>query len=208
MYMEKSLTKNEKDTSRVEAFSDGVIAIAITLLVLELKVPDTDSVAALAKALLAEWPSYFAFLLSFMTIGIMWVNHHRIFNLVRRVDHKALILNAALLLTISVVPFPTALVAHQLGHPGDWLAVLIYSLWGLIIALVFTALWRYIVSPKNDLLNVPYSHPEVVAIHKQYRYGPVFYVVATLISLWHPIAGIVACAVIALFFLLPPQKIS
>ena len=110
------------ETGRVEAFSDGVLAIVITLLVLELHVPrELTSDAALRAALVHEWPAYFAFLTSFVTVGIMWVNHHRLFTLIGRVDHWLLMLN----LTICVVPFPTAIVAEYLGGEGAQTATLV-----------------------------------------------------------------------------------
>jgi uncharacterized membrane protein len=107
-------TPQEKETGRIEAFSDGVFAIAITLLVLEIKVPshETAESSGLTSALFALYPSYLAFLASFATILVMWVNHHRIFNLIRRSDRAFLYWNGLLLLLISFVPFPTALLAR------------------------------------------------------------------------------------------------
>jgi len=110
---------DEKETARIEAFSDGVFAIAITLLILEIKVPqEAGSEEALTKALARQWPSYVAFLSSFATIGIMWINHHRLFTHIRRIDHGLLVLNSLLLLAVVVVPFPTALLAAHWGGPG------------------------------------------------------------------------------------------
>jgi uncharacterized membrane protein len=166
--------EGEKETGRVEAFSDGVFAIAITLLVLELKIPRGLSSAGLAVALREEWPSYAAFLCSFGTIGIMWLNHHRLFMLIRRVDRVLLVLNGLLLLGVSVVPFPTALLADYLGHDGDRLAAAVYGGLFVFIALGFNVLWRYAASGarRPRLLRLPHDSPEVRAIHEQYRYGP------------------------------------
>jgi uncharacterized membrane protein len=101
------------DTARTEAFSDGVFAIAITLLVLDIKVPhDLPENTSLLRALLNQWPIYMAFLTSFATIGIMWLNHHRMFRYIRRVDHWFLVLNGLLLLGVTFVPFPTSLAAE------------------------------------------------------------------------------------------------
>ena len=101
------------ETARIEAFSDGVFAIAITLLVLDLKVPrGLAEGRTLADALLAQWPAYLAFASSFMTILIMWVNHHRIFTLVGQSDERLLFYNGLLLMGVTVVPFPTSLVAE------------------------------------------------------------------------------------------------
>src|SRR2546428_9756951 len=94
--------------ARLEAFSDGVFAIAATLLVLELRVPRGS--ADLTQALLAEWPAYAAYLGSFMTTGIIWVNHHTLLEHIRRVDRPFLYLNLLLLIWVAIVPFPTSVV--------------------------------------------------------------------------------------------------
>lgn len=97
--------------ARVEAFSDGVIAVAITLLALDLHVPDPTSTASLGDALGEQWPSYVAYLVSFLTIGIIWINHHAMLRRLVSVDHSILVLNIALLACIGVLPFSTALMA-------------------------------------------------------------------------------------------------
>jgi uncharacterized membrane protein len=200
----------EKETGRVEAFSDGVFAIAITLLVLELKVPRGGDGETLAAALLSEWPSYVAFLTSFATIGIMWINHHRLFTLIRRVDHIMLVLNLLLLLGVTIVPFPTSLVAEHLGHAGGRLAALIYAGNGLIIALGFWGLWRYTSSPRRTprLLRFLPDSPEARAINAQYRFGPLFYLAAFGLAFLSPWASIAFCAALAMFFALPPRMPS
>ena len=113
-----------------------------------MKVPKEAAGPALIRALLEQWPSYAAFLTSFATIGIMWLNHHQLFNLIARVDTPLLAINLVLLLGVTIVPFPTAFVAAYLGHPGDRLAALVYAGNGLNIALTFWELWRYSASPK------------------------------------------------------------
>ncbi len=104
----------QTETSRIEAFSDGMFAIAITLLILEVKVPG-PAAGHLAAALLKQWPSYLAFLLSFLYIGVMWMNHHRMFTHIRRSNDTLLVLNLLLLLGVTAVPFPTAVLAAHLG---------------------------------------------------------------------------------------------
>jgi Endosomal/lysosomal potassium channel TMEM175 len=106
-------------TSRLEAFSDGVLAIAITLLVIEIRPPEVHEGERLAHALWAQWPSYVAYLVSFLTIGVIWLNHHRIFEQVARVDGPLLLLNLNLLLWTALIPFPTAVVAEHLGGAGE-----------------------------------------------------------------------------------------
>ena len=96
--------------NRLEAFSDGVFAIAVTLLVLDLGVP-APGIGSLGHELLAQWPSYAAYVISFLTIGIIWINHHAAFSRLRVVDHSILMWNLALLLTVSVLPFTTSLMA-------------------------------------------------------------------------------------------------
>jgi uncharacterized membrane protein len=109
----------QSETGRIEAFSDGVFAIAITLLVLEIKVPQHKIVetVGLVSSLLSLWPSYLAFFTSFASILVMWVNHHRIFSLVTRTDHAFFYWNGLLLMLVTLVPFPTALLAEYLIHP-------------------------------------------------------------------------------------------
>src|SRR5450631_832802 len=109
----EATSRGLRDASRLEAFSDGVFAIAITLLVLNLKVPphDLPEGQTLLQALGHEWAAYEAFLISFATVGVMWISHHRLFTHIRRVDHGLLVLNTLLLLGVTVVPFPTALLA-------------------------------------------------------------------------------------------------
>src|SRR5215831_5066262 len=162
---EESTTASSKETGRVEAFSDGVFAIAITLLILDIKVPHaSESDVGLGTLLLRQWPSYAAFLTSFATIGIMWINHHRLFTQIVRSSHALLLLNSLLLLLISVVPFPTAVVAEYLGHPGENTAAALYAGTFFVIAIAFNVLWRY---AAKHLLGPNVTRPEVREISKQ-----------------------------------------
>src|SRR3974377_1375653 len=112
------------ETARLEAFSDGVFAIAITLLILEIKIPgyDTD----LRVQLMRQWPSYLAFFISFAFIGMMWVNIHRMFTHIKKTDDVLLLLNLLLMFGVCVIPFTTALLAAHLGHTGARTAVVVY----------------------------------------------------------------------------------
>jgi uncharacterized membrane protein len=178
----------ERETGRVEAFSDGVFAIAITLLALELKVPHETTGVGIGKALLAQWPTYLAFLTSFATIGIMWLNHHRLFTLIRRVDNGLMAFNLLLLLGITTVCFPTNLISMYLGHEGEREAALLYSGTYLVIAISFNLLWRYASSPSRSprLLGVPDDHPLVVEIQRRYGFGPISYAVSLVVAFWSP----------------------
>ena len=128
--------------SRLEAFSDGVFAIAATLLVLELRVPTEDK--DVTTQLLALWPAYAAYLVSFLTIGIIWVNHHTLLEHCVRVDRRFLYLNLALLITVGIVPFPTALVGRFILVDGAATpALVVYGLGAVLIAIAFSAIFFY-----------------------------------------------------------------
>ena len=133
-------------TSRLEAFSDGVFAIAITLLVIEVRVPHAQE-GELAAALAAQWPSYVAYAISFAVIGIMWVNHHGLMELVARVDRPLLFLNLLLLMFIAFMPFSTALLAEHLraSTADAHVAAAVYSGNSVLNAIGFNLIWRYIV---------------------------------------------------------------
>src|SRR5258705_4433194 len=124
-------TQGAKETARPEAFSDGVFAIAIPLLALELKVPSIPPAgatsAALGKALLQLWPSYFALVTSFFTILIMWMHHHAILRNVHRTDSRLHFSNGCLLLLITFVPYPTSVLAAYLNTPAAAMAAAFYA---------------------------------------------------------------------------------
>lgn len=166
------------ETNRIEAFSDGVFAIAITLLVLDLKIPhDAAGGVRLRQLLIAQWPSYLAFLTSFATILIMWINHHRIFTLVGRSDDRLLFYNGLLLLGVTLVPFPTSLVAEYLPSEGARTAAIIFNGTYIYIAVAFNLLWRS--AAINDrLLRDKADRAAVTAIFESFRYGPLWYVLA------------------------------
>jgi uncharacterized membrane protein len=139
-------------TSRLEAFSDGVFAIAITLLVLDIRVPK-DPPDGLARALVDQWPNYAAYVVSFLIIGIIWVNHHATFQNVRRVDRPLLFVNLALLLVVAAIPFPTALLAeYLLSSDGAHVAAAVYSAVMLAMSICFVALWAYL-ARRPELLD-------------------------------------------------------
>jgi uncharacterized membrane protein len=190
------------ETARIEAFSDGVFAIAITLLILEIQVPPQTPHGSLRSALVNLWPSYLAFLASFMTIGVMWLNHHRLFTLINKKDDGLIAFNLLLLLGVTWLPFPTALLAeHLLGaHADQQVAALIYAGSFLALAIVFNVMWRYAVRAGivNDEVNA-------AAITKQYSLGPILYAVLVAVGFFDAEWCLVLSAVIALYFALPPS---
>ncbi len=196
-----------KETGRLEAFSDGVIAIAITLLVLEIHVPPVDEGGALLASLLEQWPIYLAFLLSFATIGIMWINHHRLFTVIKRVDHNFLILNTLLLLGITLVPFTSALLGEYIGHEGEQVAAMVYSGVFVVIAIFFNLMWWY--AARHNWLDMTGESLRIVQItSRQYRYGPLYYLAALLLALVSVPLSIGLNILLALYFALPANVVS
>lgn len=193
------------ETSRIEAFSDGVFAIAITLLILEVRIPPVSQ-TSLATQLLQQWPSYFAFLLSFFFIGIMWINHHRLFTHIKRSDNGLLILNLLLLLGVTAVPFPTAVLALHLRGPGARTAGVLYNGTYVVIAIFFNLLWNYAVS--RSLLDYEAGKEAARGISRQYALGPALYLVC-LGLVWISVAASLALnTALALFFAIPPRRSS
>ena len=143
------------DTRRLEAFSDAVFAVAITLLALDLPAPQAlHSGRGLWSSILVQWPSFLAYGLSFLTILMLWINHHKLFRFVRRTDHTLLLLNGGLLMTITAVPFTTRLLAADLTGPDGRSAMTVYSVIALLNSCSFNLMLRHIVSGK-PLLVLP-----------------------------------------------------
>jgi uncharacterized membrane protein len=174
--------QDEKETGRLEAFSDGVFAIAITLLVLELKVPSLPPAgatsAALGKALLQLWPSYFALVTSFFTILIMWMHHHAILRNVHRTDSRLHFSNGCLLLLITFVPYPTSVLAAYLQTPAAEMAAAFYAGTFVLVAICFSVFIYGAFRP--HLLSRNASAKFIETTHRNYRLGPPLYLLATL----------------------------
>jgi uncharacterized membrane protein len=192
----------EKETGRIEAFSDGVFAIAVTLLVLELKVPQLGEEAGgleLWSALLARWPSYLAYLVSFVTILIVWVNHHRLFGLIQRSDSRFMFLNGLLLLVVTTIPFPTALLAEYLEKPAAWVACAVYSGTFFLLALSFNAFWRY-AAHRDRLMAQPLSAEQRTQIGRSLLFGPITYGIAFALAFFSVAASFGLCIILALYW--------
>jgi uncharacterized membrane protein len=193
----------EKETGRIEAFSDGVFAIAITLLVLELKVPSLPGGGAgnaLAAALLRQWPSYLAFVTSFFTILIMWANHHAIFNLVRRSDAEFLFANGFLLLLVTVVPFPTALLAQYMDKPGAPVAAAVYAGTFVLAGLAYNVLWRSAIRGRR-LLKSGVRDETIHEMTRRYRLGVPMYLVATAAAFVSVTISVTICVGLWVFWI-------
>jgi TMEM175 potassium channel family protein len=192
----------EKETARLEAFSDGVFAIAITLLALDLRVPnlgDHASSWALAAALTHNWPSYVAFITSFFTILILWVSHHSIFRLVRKANARLLFANGFLLMLTTVVPFSTSLVSAYLRFPAAKLACAVYGGVFVVMSLSFSLLWYGVLSDRT-LLRADASAEVIERINRSYRLGPPIYVAATAGAFVSPYVTIGICTALWIFW--------
>ncbi len=197
----------QTETGRLEAFSDGVFAVAITLLALNLAVPrlaDGRPAPHLVAALAGQWPVYLAYALSFLTILIMWVNHHALFVFIRRADHLFLLLNGLLLLVITAIPFATALLAAYLREPDPdkKAAQTVYSSLSLAMALVYNRMWAY-ASRDGRLLDPAADGRLVESITKQFRVGPGLYLLTVLLAFVSAEASLALCILLAVFFALP-----
>ena len=197
----------DKETGRLEAFSDGVFAVAITLLVLNLKIlPDKALIdGSFWRELGGQLPALIAFVTSFATIGIMWINHHRLFTHIKRTDTGLMLFNLLLLLVIVFIPYPTALVAQQYAlNPEMHDAALLYSGTNVILAICFNLLWRY-ASYHNRLLGKDADTRAVAAISRQYLGGPILYLIAFGLAFISVAASIIFLLLLALFFALSPS---
>ncbi|MGF7235354.1 MAG: TMEM175 family protein [Frankia sp.] len=189
-------------SGRLEAFSDGVFAIAITLLVLDLAVPTRDEArdGGLTTALGREWPSYFAYLVSFLTIGIIWVNHHTVFDKVRFVDRPVLFANLGLLLLVSVIPFPTRLLAEYLTAGSNaHVAAAIYSATMLMMGLAFGLLWMTITRDER-LLHERVDRDQARAAVRRFGLGNAFYLAAVGLAFVSAVGALCVNAAMAIYY--------
>ncbi|HXR17087.1 MAG TPA: TMEM175 family protein [Terriglobales bacterium] len=193
----------EKETARIEAFSDGVFAIAITLLILEIKIP-VASGGDLSRQLLRQWPSYFAFVVSFAFIGIMWINHHRLFTHIRRSNNTLLFLNLLLLLGVTAVPFPTAVLAQHLGGSDQRAAAILYHGTYFVIAVFFNILWRY---ASRNLLGKDADAGATGTISAQYAVGPLLYLACIALAWVNVPVSLLLNVGLAVFFALPSHRV-
>ena len=188
-------------TARLETFADGVFAIAATLLILNVDAQVSEEVHDLGGRLLHIWPSYLAYAASFVTIGIMWVNHHTIMAQVERVDRRFLLANIGLLMCIAFFPFTTRLVAEHVRGDGAMAAAFAYGFTAVATASMFNVTWFYAALGKRLLHRE--ADPAVVAgITRTYIPGPWIYLAATLVAFASPVTSIVLFGAIALFYVL------
>jgi len=190
-----------RESGRLEAFSDGVFSIAITLLILEIHVPTGQDAApgALWPALLRLWPSYVAYVISFGTILIMWLNHHALFKVIKRIDNRFILLNGLLMMAITFVNFPTAVLAEYIERPDAQAAALFYSGTYVVIAIIYNALWLY-ASHEHRLLDLAFHDTLIREISRQFRIGPAMYLIALLAAFVSVPLSVAINAALAIFY--------
>jgi uncharacterized membrane protein len=185
--------------NRLEAFSDGVFAIAITLLVLEIGVPEAGH-GGLWDALLDEWPSFAAFLVSFFVIGIIWVNHHAVIDHIKRANRPMLFLNLLLLFSVAFIPFPTALLAEHLDAGVDEeVAAAVYMGAMSLMAVSFGVLWTYITAHKREL-GVDITDEEIRHRTRLFTAGTPVYLAGIGVAFISPEAVLVIAALLAVYY--------
>jgi uncharacterized membrane protein len=185
------------ETARLETFSDGVFAIAATLLILDVRLSGHGSVT---HQLVHAWPSYAAYAISFATLGIVWVNHHTVFSQIGRVDRTFLFINVFFLMVIAFSPFPTRVLAEHLRE-GSKAAAFAYGLTFVAMSICYAALWFY--AAVGGRLLSPKADPRMVSgISRSYAPGSFLYGTATLSSLLSAWLAVVLYAAIAIFYVL------
>jgi uncharacterized membrane protein len=193
------------ETQRIEAFSDGVFAIAITLLIIEIGVPHVTGEESLSEALGDLWPSYGAYVLSFVMIGIYWVNHHSLFRLFVRTDHFFLMLNVFFLMAIAFLPFPTAVLGEYLNDSAERdSAVRLYALGLLLPAFGWIVVWLY--ANARGLVDERLAPEYVRFLTVQYLLSNVLYAGALMLSFLDAWVALALVTGLTLLYMVPPRR--
>ena len=188
-------------TARLETFADGVFAIAATLLVLNVEVPELEG-RSLAHELVRLWPAYVAYAVSFATIGIIWVNHHTVLRLMRGADRTFLFINVFFLLCVAFIPFPTRMLATYVRTGDGRAAAVAYGITLTLTALFFNLMWRYGIGAGGRLLRHDADRREVDGITRSYRPGVPLYAAATVVGIFQAEVSAALFGAIALFYVL------
>ena len=203
----KGETREEvRETGRLEAFSDGVFAIAITLLVLDLHVPVQADIEhrGLISALLGQWPIYMAYVLSFVTVLVFWVNHHVTFKHIARVNQGFLILNGLLLMAVSVIPFTTALLAEYIQRPERKTVEVVYSGAFVLAGVIYNRLWVYATNNRR-LTGRDANMQAITAITRQFHSGLAAYGISFVVAFFSAEISLAICILLAIYFALPSE---
>jgi uncharacterized membrane protein len=188
-------------TGRAESFSDGVFAVAVTLLVLDLGVHHVRP-GGLAAALGHEWPHYVTFVVSFLTVGIIWSNHHEMFERIARADRPLVLLNL-LLLSVTVIPFTTGLLAGYLRGADEHVAAAVYAASFLLLSITFTATNTW--SARRRLWRAGISSEEMSQQLSRASIGLLLYTAAVGLAFVNAIVSLALCALAAVYYAFPSR---
>ena len=191
--------RTERETERLEAFSDGVFAFAITLLVLNLYDPTTRGSSSLFRGLLDEWPAFFAFFASFVLILVMWINHHNMFNYIKRLSREFMLLNGILLMFIVLIPFTTLLASQHLTKSDANVAAAVYCLAYLALAIVWNITWHN-ASHHHNLIDENIPQSQIQRITREDLVAPITGGVSVVLAFIIPIASIALILAMAIFY--------
>jgi TMEM175 potassium channel family protein len=186
-------------TGRLETFADGVFAIAATLLIIDVSVEAEGD--RLARELAHSWPQYAAYAVSFLTIGIIWVNHHACFAQIDRTDRRFLFINVGFLMCVAFIPFPTRLVAEHLRDDGARAAAVAYGVTLTLTAVFFSLFWFYAATGRR-LIRADADQRVVSGISRSYLPGIPIYAIATAVAFVSAWVAVAMFAAIALFYVL------
>jgi uncharacterized membrane protein len=188
--------------NRLEAFSDGVIAIVITLLVLEIRVPEVTTGIELRAALLHLLPKFAAYVISFLVLAVWWVSHHHLIEQIKSVDRGLLWLNNLFLLALAFIPFPTALMGE---YPGQPVGAVIYGLTCVLAGVFFYAM-RVYAGNRPEMLAHDKAGADLHAFKRKSVLSPLLYGVATALALWEPAAAMVVFAGVPVYFAIATRR--
>ena len=190
-------------TARLESFSDGVFAVAATLLVLDLGLSGSGS---LAQKLEHEWPYYVTYVVSFLTIGIIWMNHHAQFDRIAVADRTLTVLNLFLLMFVTLIPFPTKLLANHLTGTDGSVAAAVYAatLLAMSVAFFLTYLW----AAHRRLFGTWIADQHVGYLLRRNVAGLFVYVVAVAVAFLSAEVSLALCGLVALYYLHPGRKLD
>lgn len=200
----------EKETSRIEAFSDGVFAIAVTLLILEINIPElkgNQDPQKLINELMQQGTQYLAFVISFFTIFIMWVNHHKLFKQIYKRNTGLMFANGLVLFLVCLVSFPSSLLARFYDTPSRQISVSIYTGMFVLINLSYILLW-YLASKDRTLLRPGLKDEAIRAIRNSHLFGLPAYLAAFALSFFYPTFALVVCVVLWIYWALSSKKID
>ena len=201
--------EEEPSPARIEAFSDAVFAIIITLLVLDVRVPREAALESqtLGAALMRQWPLYVAYILSFLQVGVVWSNHHTMFHYIRRSDHVLLVLNLLLLLCVAVLSFTTAMLAEyaRAGHEEQQLAAMVYSAALCAAGLLFSAMWQHALRAR--LVAAKADPHRLQALRFHWMLAPLLYGLAFVLAWVDPRLSIGIYIVLLLYYALPGPSV-